>query len=269
MGQRFRNLFLAQKKPLIACIHLLPLPGAPLYDGDLSRVYEQALHEADIFVKNGVNAIIIENFRDKPFYPTKVPVETVAALSAVGRELVNKVSIPVGINVLRNDAEAAIAIATAIRAQFIRVNTHMGAVVSEQGIIQGLSHQSLRLRSNLKSDVSIFADVGVKHAAPLADRGLGIEAKDLQNRGLVDALIVSGTLTGEETSIADVEIVKENSQLPILIGSGATSENIRKSIHLVDGYIVGSYFKEDGIGNNFVDEQRVRNFVDSMKKISL
>lgn len=264
MSHRFQALF-ATNKPLIACVHLLPLPGAPLYDGDLSRVFDQAAHEIDIFVKNGADAIIIENFRDKPFYPTNVPVETVAALSAISRELINKVNIPVGINVLRNDAEAAVAIATATQANFIRVNTHMGAVVSEQGIIQGLSHKTLRLRSHLKSDIAIFADIGVKHAAPLADRGLAIEAKDLQHRGLVDALIVSGALTGLETSTADIQVVKDNAQLPILIGSGATPENIEKSIGLVNGYIVGSYFKKDGIGNNFVDEKRVQNFIDAMK----
>ena len=74
----------------------------------------------------------------------------------------------------------------------------MNAVVSEQGIIQGASHRTLRLRSALKSEVLIFADVGVKHAAPLADRGLPIETRDLTERGLADAIIVSGEMTGEE-----------------------------------------------------------------------
>jgi uncharacterized protein len=260
----FLNLF-SNNKPVIACIHLLPLPGSPQYQGDMSVVYQQALMEADIFQRYDVDALIIENFRDKPFYPGRVPVETVAALTAVGRDIVNQVDIPVGINVLRNDAQAAIAIATAIGAKFIRVNVHMNAVVSEQGIIQGSSHDTLRLREQLKSDVFICADVGVKHAAALADRGLAIETKDLCQRGLVDAVIVSGELTGTATKPEDLDIVSQYSSAPVLIGSGANPENIQHVYEKANGFIVGSYFKKDGVGSNLVDEKRVANFMGLIK----
>jgi membrane complex biogenesis BtpA family protein len=140
----------------------------------------------------------------------------------------------------------------------------MNAVVSEQGIIEGRSHETLRLRSALRSHALIFADVGVKHAAALADRGLATETKDLAERGLVDAIIVSGELTGAETKTEDVDIVRKNTNLPILIGSGATPENLHKVFSKVDGIIVGSYFKKDGKGNNLVEEARVKKFTDSI-----
>ena len=89
----------------------------------------------DLFEQNGVDGLIVENFRDKPFYPAKVPAETLAALTAVTREVTRKARVPVGVNVLRNDAGAALAAATAAEAHFIRVNVHMGAVVSGQGIV--------------------------------------------------------------------------------------------------------------------------------------
>lgn len=259
----FHDLF-PKTKPIIGCIHLLPLPGAPLYEGNIASVYEQALEEAEIFKRNNIHGLIIENFRDKPFYPDKVPAETIAAISSVSREIVKMMNVPVGINVLRNDAEAALAIATAVGASFIRVNVHMGAIVSEQGIIQGLSHQTLRLRQALKSNVLIFADVGVKHAAPLASRGLPMEAIDAQNRGMADAIIVSGELTGAQTNLDDIDVVRKNTTLPILIGSGATPDNIKSAFEKVDGAIVGSYFKKDGKGNNFVDEQRVATFMQGL-----
>lgn len=268
MSKRFNNLFL-HNKPLIACIHLLPLPGAPLYDGDIASVYKQALEEVEIFQSVSVDAFIIENFRDRPFYPQRVPAETIAALAAISREIVNRVSVPVGINVLRNDAESAIAIATAVEADFIRVNAHMGVIVSEQGIIEGASHNSLRLRNALKSDIAIVADVGVKHAAPLADRGLAIETRDLETRGLADAIIVSGELTGEETKVSDLEIVKENTSLPVLIGSGVTLGNIDKVFKQADGFIVGSYFKKDGKGQNAVEEFRVKSLTDKINALSV
>jgi len=265
-GRKFQEVFPAPK-PLVACVHLLALPGAPLYGGSMAEVYEKALEEAAVFERCGVDGLIVENFRDKPFYPSKIPAETLAALAAVAREIVRKTRLPVGVNALRNDAESALAAATAAEAQFIRVNVHMGAVVSEQGIIQGASHETLRLRAALRSGVLIFADVGVKHAAPLADRGLAAETRDLAERGLADAVIVSGELTGSETRAEDVEVVRAHTSLPLLIGSGATPGNLQKIFDKADGFIVGSYFKKEGKGNNFVDEERVRRFVIRLREL--
>lgn len=262
----FQDLF-KSKKPLIACIHLLPLPGSPLYSGSMTAIYDQALHETAIFKKYNVDGLIVENFRDKPFYPGRVPAETVAALSAVTREIVKQANMPVGINVLRNDADSAIGVAVAAEAQFIRVNVHMGAVVSDQGIIQGSSYHTLRLRAALRSNVLIFGDVGVKHAAPLLDRGLAAETRDLAERGLVDAIIVSGDRTGAETSVEDIELVRRNTTLPLLIGSGATPENLGKVSAKADGLIVGSCFKKDGNADNFVDEARVKAFMETLAKL--
>jgi len=262
-----QDLF-GRKKPLIACVHLLALPGAPRFSGDMRAVYDAALAEADIFKRHGVDGLIVENFRDKPFYPGRVPAETVASLAAVTREIVRSSALPVGVNVLRNDALAAIAVAAAAEAHFIRVNVHMGAVVSEQGVIQGTSHETLRLRAALRSKALIFADVGVKHAAPLAGRGLAAETKDLAERGMADAVIVSGELTGVETKPEDVDIVASHTHLPILIGSGTTPENLHKVFAKSDGFIVGSYFKKEGRGENRVEARRVSAFMRKFKTLA-
>src|SRR5215472_16236412 len=132
----FKDLF-TSPKPLIACIHLLPLPGSPRYAGTMRAVYDTALAEAAIFARHAIDGLIVENFRDMPFYPRKLPAETLAALA---RDIVKTAQVPVGVNALRNDAEAAMAIATATEADFMRINVHMGAVVADQGIIQGTSH---------------------------------------------------------------------------------------------------------------------------------
>lgn len=262
----FHSLF-ANQKPLIACLHLLALPGSPFYSGQMREVYRCALEELAIYQRHNIDAVLLENFRDKPFYPGKVPAETVAALAALGREIVKEAKVPVGVNVLRNDGEAAIAIANAIEAQFVRINVHMHAVVSEEGIIQGLSHRTLRLRKYLKSDVLILADVRVKHAAPLVDRDLASEAQDLTERGFADALILTGARTGLPAQVEEVAQVKEGSQLPVLIGSGMCSENLPLFFEKADGFIVGSFFKEEGIGSRFVDERRVQNFCETLGEL--
>jgi uncharacterized protein len=91
----FRDLFTAPK-PLIACIHLMPLPGSPRYAGSMREVYATALAEAEIFARHPIDGLIVENFRDAPFYPHALPAETIAALTAVTREVVRVAQVPVG-----------------------------------------------------------------------------------------------------------------------------------------------------------------------------
>jgi len=253
--------------PIIACIHLPALPGAPGYGGSMTPVYAQALAEAALFKQAGVDGLIVENFNDAPFYPAQIPAETVAAMAAVTREIVKASDLPVGVNALRNDAPAAVAIATAAEAQFIRVNVHLGAVVADQGLIQGNAHLSLRLRAQLKSQILIVADVGVKHAAPLVNRGLAAEAHELTERGQVDGLIVSGAFTGAATDSADLREVRAHSHLPIWVGSGASPDNLKELWPLVNGLIVGSTFKEQGQVRNPVDITRVETFMQRVREL--
>jgi uncharacterized protein len=155
-----------------------------------------------------------------------------------------------------------------VQADFIRVNVHMDAVVSDQGILQGASHETLRLRAALHSDVFIFADAGVKHAAPLGHRGLAAEAQDLTERGLVDAIIVSGDFTGSATRPGDVDVVRWHTHLPVLIGSGITPDNLAEVYENADGFIVGSSFKRHGKAENAVEEARVKTFVEALRALA-
>jgi membrane complex biogenesis BtpA family protein len=253
-------------QPLIGVIHLRALPGSPLFDGDLERVYGQALLEAAAYTQHGCDGIIVENFLDRPFYPDRVPAETVAAMSAIIREVVKSTSLPIGVNVLRNDAYAAMSIAAATGAHFIRVNVHSGAVLADQGIIEGRAFETLRLRASLRSKALIFADVAVKHAAPLAPRPLAEEVHDLASRGMVDAIIVSGSGTGAETDPAVLETAVRHSALPVLIGSGTTVENLSRYA-LAGGFIVGSYLKQGGKVSADVDPQRVRAMAEAVAQL--
>jgi predicted TIM-barrel enzyme len=96
---------------------------------------------------------------------------------------------------------------------------------------------------------------------------LATETRDLTERGLADGIIVSGEMTGEETKPSDVEVVRQHTDLPILIGSGVTPENVHRVYEKADGFIVGSYFKKDGKGENFIEKRRVRRFMEKIKKL--
>jgi membrane complex biogenesis BtpA family protein len=266
MNAMFRDLF-TQPKPVIGCIHLKALPGSPLYNGKMGPIYEQALAECELYQSHGVDGLIIENFGDRPFYPDNVPSETIAAMTAIGREIILQTKMPVGINTLRNDATAALSIATAIEAQFIRVNVHMHAVVSDQGIITGKAFETLRLKKLLQSKVQIFADVHVKHAAPLGDISLEQATEDLCERGMVDAIIVSGAATGKQTSLDEIKTVSTFGHVPVLVGSGMTFENLPLILPHADGFIIGSYFKKEGLAMNDLDPARLSTFMGAVKKL--
>jgi membrane complex biogenesis BtpA family protein len=201
-----KRLFISQHgRVLIIVVHLLPLPGSPRWGGNFKKVIGRALDDSQASEEGGADAIVIENFGDIPFYKGKVPAETVAAMAVIGAAAAQAVKLPIGFNVLRNDGHAALALCASCGGDFIRVNVLSGAMVTDQGIIEGSACAVTRLRSQLAPSAKVLADIHVKHASPLANVPLEIAARDTVERSLADALIVSGTGTGQATSLDDVK----------------------------------------------------------------
>jgi len=250
-------------RTIIGMVHLPPLPGSPRWDGSMSRVVACALADANALVEGGADAVLVENFGDAPFTPGRVEPAAVAAMSVVAAEVRN--ALPrtlLGVNVLKNDARAALAVAAAVGAEFIRVNVHAGAVLADQGIVQSDAYGTLRDRRLLGVDVAIFADVGGKHAVPLGPVDLDQTARDLVHRGLADALVVSGPATGQATPLTDVKRVRSAvADVPLLIGSGVTAETIAELLSVADGVIVGTSVKRNGDVRLPVERARVEKLV--------
>ncbi|MCD4737604.1 MAG: BtpA/SgcQ family protein, partial [Bacteroidales bacterium] len=260
---------LKNQKKVIACIHLLPLPGSPQYKGSMQEIIDLALEEVRIFKKYSVDALIVENFRDIPFYPDQVIPATVAAMSVITHEIIKEFEGPVGVNILRNDAKAAMSVATVTGAQFIRVNVHIGSKITDQGIISGRSFETLRLKKILDSNVLVFADADVKHASPLGEYSLEQEVRDLSERSLADGIIVTGSGTGHKVNLEDLLTIKRNTKLPVILGSGANPDNIADFHPHINGVIVGSYFKKDGIADKSVEAERVMVFMEIFKRLRI
>jgi membrane complex biogenesis BtpA family protein len=255
------------KRPtIVGMVHLLPLPGAPRYGGDLEAVLRRAVEDAEALAAGGVDGVMVENFGDVPFYPERVPAETIAAMTRAARAVVEAVPAPVGVNVLRNDAAAAVAIAGVVGASFVRVNVHTGAMWSDQGLLQGRAHETLRLRRALGAQVFILADVLVKHAAPPAPLRIESVARDLIERGLADGLIVSGEGTGAATDAEEIRRVKAVAgDTPVWIGSGLTAASAAQLLALADGAIVGTSLKRNGEVLAPVDADRVRRLMEAVR----
>jgi len=250
---------LSQKRKLfIGVVHLLPLPGSPRWGGGVIAVIARAVADARAYEHGGADAVIVENFGDAPFTKGAVPSETVAAMAAAGAAVREAVRIPVGFNVLRNDARSALGLCAACGGSFIRVNVHCGAMLTDQGVIEGQAFDTLRRRSELCPGVVLLADVHVKHAVPLAHMPIETAARDTLERGLADGLILSGTGTGQTTDLEDARRVRAACpQARLYIGSGVTRRNVTEYLRLVDGVIVGSSLKLHGKVAYRVDGRRV------------
>ena len=262
-----KQIFQAEN-PVIGVVHLSPLPTSPRWKGKLQEVISRAEQEATALAAGGVDGIIIENFFDAPFTKECVDPAVVSAMTLIVDRLKGMVMLPIGINVLRNDAKSAMAIATCTQVQFIRVNVLTGVMATDQGLIEGKAHELLRYRRELGAEVAILADVLVKHARPLGTPNLTTAVKDTIERGLADGVILSGWATGSPPTQEDLELASAAAgNTPVFIGSGANWDNIPQLMQAANGVIVSSSLKRHGNIHETIDPLRVSQFVEAARSI--
>jgi len=232
--------------PVLGMVHLDPLPGAPGFSS-LADCLAHATADARALAEGGCHGLMLENYGDVPFQVTVAP-HTVAAMTRIAlavREAAPK--LPLGINVLRNDPAAALGIALAVGAALIRVNVHVGSRWTDQGLIEGRAAETLRLRRQLGGEqIAIWADVSVKHSQPVGEQQIGPAAQELVGRGLADAVIVSGSGTGQPVDPRELQTVRSAIDAPIILGSGVSADNLPHLRGQCTGAIVGTAFKHDG-----------------------
>lgn len=250
--------------PVIGMVHLWPLPGAPGYTGyGMEKIVAAALSDARALVRGGVDGLIVENMWDLPYHVGRaVPPEESACHAVAARAVVEEVSVPVGINVVHNGGVVALAIAVACGAAFIRVCLLTGAQVWDTGEFDhGCAAELLRKRKELGAEhIKLLCDVDKKHAVRFPGIDLATHIAWTEFYG-ADALIISGRMTGDAPAGEKVRAAKELAHRPILVGSGATEENIGHFLRWADGVIVGSSLKRGGDPTAPVDEERVVRFV--------
>jgi membrane complex biogenesis BtpA family protein len=254
-----------RSKPLIGDIHLLPLPGTPRHrDHTVEDIVRRAVEDARAYANGGMDGVIVENHGDIPFLkPGEIGPEIVAAMAVVASAVREAVAVPVGINILANAAIPALAVAKASGARFVRVNQWVNAYVANEGLVEGESARALRFRRMIDADgVSIFADVHVKHGshALVADRPVAEQARDVEFFD-ADVAIATGNRTGDAVPKEEIAAIRDGTQLPVIGGSGLTAANAAMLMDALDGAIVGSSLKTDGVWWNPVEERRVAALV--------
>ena len=253
---------MTSKRPLLGVVHLLALPSAVRHES-MARVLDHALADARAYADSGFDGIVVENFGDAPFHrgtaEDPVPPDVVAGLAIAADRIRTTTGLDVAINCLRNDGHAALGIAAATGARWVRVNVLTGAYVTDQGLIAGDAARLAAYRRLLRHEVLLLADLLVKHAVPLAPVDVAAAAKDLAERSGADGLLLSGRRTGEPVDVAFLDSVRAAvGAFPIWLGSGLDLHNAPELWPRCDGAIVGTACKVGGRTTEPVDPARAR-----------
>lgn len=256
-------------RAVLGMIHLDALPGTPYHAGEgapsADRIVEKAAAEAEILLRTGFDGAIIENMHDRPYIqpphgPETVAVMTRAALAV--RQAAPKLRL--GVQVLSCGTKEALAIALASGASFIRAENFVFAHVADEGLLATAdAGPLLRYRQSIGAGrVAVLCDIKKKHAshAITADLSITQAAEGAEMFG-ADGLIVTGQATGKPTSTADLEAVRAATDLPVLVGSGATPAQLLSLFLHADAVIVGSWIKQDGLWSNPLDAGRCGEFI--------
>jgi len=244
----------------VGVVHLLALPAGPRPSLGFTAVRERALRDADALANGGADAVIVENYGDAPFPAGPVDPHVTAFVGTVCWQIRERFpSLAVGVNLLRNDVRGSIGTAAAGGAAFVRANVHAGSMWTDQGLLHGDAHHSLRYRQELGADVAVAADVLVKHAAPPTPVAPGRIASDLWHRSGADVLIVTGEGTGRPADAARLAEVRLGAPTArIWVGSGVDLDSAGSWRRLCDGAIVGTTLHAHGRIGEPVELARVR-----------
>ena len=248
-------------------VHLKSLPGSSGNYLTLDEIIEFAQEDVNSLLFGGVDGLIIENFGDIPFSKDDVSKRTIASFTKVVENIEYDRDVKVGINVLRNDGIAALSIAEATNADFVRINVLNNVMMyTDQGIIEGKAHEIAEFKNTLNKEIDIYADVFVKHAVPPEGSKIENHTEELIERAGADVVIVTGDGTGHQIDIEDLSKVRDIvPQGRLAIGSGVNEENIDDYLDLADILIVGTSFKIDHDVSKRVDQRSVEQLIQKIK----
>lgn len=255
----------------IGVVHCPALPGSPRYDEKgFAEICDAALRDCHAYAKGGIDGLIIENHGDVPFLrPQDIGHETAAFMTAITSRAIAETGLPTGINILANAPIPALAVAAASGASFIRVNQWANAYVANEGLLDGDAARALRYRRQIDADhIAVFADSHVKHGAHAitGDRTVAELTRDLEFFD-ADVVIATGQRTGDAATDDELKDITAATELPVLVGSGVTVENVERILARANGVIIGSSLKREGVWWNEVETERVSTFMSAVTSI--
>jgi hypothetical protein len=252
------------ERALVGMVHLGALPGTPRAEAGVDQIVSRAVAEARLLVDNGFDALLLENMHDLPYLMRTVGPEIVASMTASAIAVRSAVDVPIGIQVLAGANREALAVAQAAGCGFIRAEGFVFASVADEGLLETAdAGPLLRYRRSIGADdIAVLADVKKKHSAHAitADVDLAETVHAAEFCG-ADGVIITGTATGKPVARDDLARCRAATDLPVVVGSGASPETLGQLLQTADAVIVGSWYKRDGRWANAPDPARVATLV--------
>ncbi|GFR87393.1 mitochondrial uncharacterized protein f13e9.13 [Elysia marginata] len=268
--ERFWCHFKHKTGNVIGMIHLRATPGTPRSSYSVNEIIDIACREAKIYKEAELDGVMIENMHDIPYLHTsQVGPEVTSVMSVVCREVKKIFSHgPVGVQVLAGANKEALAVAKAAGLQFIRAEGFVFSHVADEGMMNACAGDLLRYRRAINAeDIMVFTDVKKKHSAHAITADVDVvNTAHAAEFFLSDGVVVTGGATGQAANVADVKAVLGGVTIPVLVGSGVSSDNyhLYRQAHAL---IVGSDFKYSGHWHEEIDPDRVKAFMEKIKQV--
>lgn len=267
MSNMLKEIF-GVNKPVIGMAHFKPLPGNYLYNEDkgISDILDGIIKDIKALQVGGVDGIMFCNEMDRP-YSFNANSGTIASMAFIIGNIRNLLKVPFGVDILF-DPLSAIGLAKATGAAFTReifTNVYSG----DMGLLNTNCNKTFQYRRLLNAqDIKLFFTINAEFSAPLANRSYSALTKSMVMSSLPDAILISGSITGElaEFDLFN-EIKKSAGSIPVLANTGVTYDTIEKILNILDGAIIGTAFKIDGNTWNPVSEERVKKIMDLVKDL--
>ncbi len=261
MSPLLRDLF-GVDRPIVAMVHLAALPGRPAHDraAGMEPIVEGVARDVETLQAAGVDGLLFCNEADLP-YQLRVGPEAAAAMAAVIGQVRGAIRLPFGVDLVW-DPIASLAVARATGAGFVR-EVVTGVYESDLGVMQPDLGAIGDYRANIRAQsVALFGNITPEFASPLGHRGIPERARSAVYLG-VDALLISGPITGTPTDIEQLRAAKAAVPVtPVLANTGVTADTVGAVLTVADGAIVGTHLKRDGITWNPVDPARASRFME-------
>jgi membrane complex biogenesis BtpA family protein len=261
------SLIRSGRKPVIGMVQLGPLPGSSRYKGGrIGETLDSALAEAGILANNGIDVLMVQNLGDLPV-GARATFAQVAWMTRITAEVRSRFSIPLGLNLLENDAEAMLAVASAAGADFIRIKVYVGAMMTPFGIESGQAFAAIRARNACDAgDVAIFADVHDRTGAPIASGGFAEDVDYAIRLGGADGLVLTGKSYDQTLAFVDAARKRIGAE-PILVGGGVDAKNFAEVARVADGAIVSSSLKDSNDAFGKFASGKVQAFMEEVRRV--
>lgn len=249
----FKNL--NGKKVIIGLVHLLPMPGTPLFEeGNIEKMTEKAINDCLALQRGGAQGGLIQSV--DVIYPATDDTDyaRVATLAMIAGRVRAEVGpdFKIGVQLMWNCITPSLAVAKAAGADFTRCSVLVGSADSIYGRVEANPLAIMEYRNKINArGVAMISEISGYHNKGEYDKA------DLQNKAASSMRVGADAI---EVYAKDFEMnerlikdVKEMGNFPVILGGGTTVDNCKERLRYADGALVGSAFEGGNWGGPIIE----------------